>query len=179
MENIPEGDKETGEIFGRRIVNIQHFFNQIISFPHLTIFNCTNDNIRIEKEIRVGFKSTLVVRCLSCLETKNIITDDDPEMMNINQAVVFGALGSGVGYTQIRQQFGYCYIPVFSKHLYLKTESELADIIHEVAWEVLEVAGQEEKEVAVSKGHIDPDGIPYTTVIADGAWSKRSYKVNL
>lgn len=144
----------------------------------MKIFSCTNDSLKIEKEIRTGFKSTLVVRCLSCLEQKRVTTDDVSETLDINQAVVLGALGSGVGYTQVRQQFGYCNIPVISTQLYIKTEMELANSIHEVAWEVLEVAGEEEKAIAIRKGHIDPDGVPFITVIADGAWSKRSYKVN-
>jgi hypothetical protein len=40
------------------------------------------------------------------------------------------------------------------------------------------VAGCREKEIAVSKGHVDPDGTPYVTVILDGGWSKRPYGHN-
>lgn len=80
-------------MFGRRIVNIQQIFN-LISFPHLNIFNCTNDSLKMEKEISIHFISTLIVRCSTCLEE------------NINQAVVLRTLGTGVRYTQVRQQFG-------------------------------------------------------------------------
>lgn len=36
-------------------------------------------------------------------------------------------------------------------------------------------AGIEEKQKAISNGHVDPDGIPYITVAVDGSWAKRSY----
>lgn len=42
----------------------------------------------------------------------------------------------------------------------------------------LKFAGEEEAKLAKENGHIDKDGTPCITVIADGAWSKRSYKTN-
>lgn len=36
-------------------------------------------------------------------------------------------------------------------------------------------AGEEEKRIALEKGHVTPDGTPFITVIGDGGWSKRSY----
>jgi len=39
----------------------------------------------------------------------------------------------------------------------------------------MELAGTNEKEIALNKGDVDPDGIPYITVLLDGGWSKRSY----
>ncbi|KAK4884107.1 hypothetical protein RN001_000378 [Aquatica leii] len=36
-------------------------------------------------------------------------------------------------------------------------------------------AAQAEREIAISKGHVNSGGIPYITVIGDGGWSKRSY----
>lgn len=38
------------------------------------------------------------------------------------------------------------------------------------------MAGQEERQIAINCGNIDIDGVPVCTVIADGQWSKRSYK---
>ncbi|KAF2879117.1 hypothetical protein ILUMI_27056, partial [Ignelater luminosus] len=42
-------------------------------------------------------------------------------------------------------------------------------------WEIMELAGKEEHEIAKTNGDIDADGIPYITVFLDGGWSKRSY----
>lgn len=41
--------------------------------------------------------------------------------------------------------------------------------------EDIETAGKEEKAIALSKGQVDDDGVPFTTVYLDGGWSKRSY----
>jgi hypothetical protein len=35
-------------------------------------------------------------------------------------------------------------------------------------------AGQEERRLAIERGDVI-DGVPFTTVIVDGGWSKRSY----
>lgn len=45
----------------------------------------------------------------------------------------------------------------------------------EYLFKMMKDAGEEEKRIAVEKGNITSDGIPYITVIADGGWSKRSY----
>lgn len=42
-------------------------------------------------------------------------------------------------------------------------------------WEIMELAGKEEHEIAKRNGDIDDDGIPHITVFLDGGWSKRSY----
>lgn len=38
------------------------------------------------------------------------------------------------------------------------------------------IAGNEERRLALENESIDTDGIPMCTVVADGQWSKRSYK---
>lgn len=38
------------------------------------------------------------------------------------------------------------------------------------------LAGNEEAEIVKKKGNVNENGVPFITVIADGAWSKRSYK---
>jgi len=38
------------------------------------------------------------------------------------------------------------------------------------------LAGNEEAEIAKKEGNVNENGVPLITVIADGAWSKRSYK---
>ncbi len=40
----------------------------------------------------------------------------------------------------------------------------------------MQKAGEEEKKIALELGNVDTDGVPLITVVADGQWSKRSYK---
>lgn len=166
------------KISGRRIVHFQHIFEEIVSFNHKEIFNCRNEHLKIDKELRHGLESTFTIKCSCCLEIKKVFTDKNHAVMDINKAAVLGTISTGGGYAQLQECFGYCDIPVMGSHFFSKVQNELAENIHELAWEVIEVAGKQEKQKAIEKGHIDSDGVPYITVIADGAWSKRSYKVN-
>lgn len=42
----------------------------------------------------------------------------------------------------------------------------------------MEKAGSREREMAIEKGQVDGDGVPWITVYIDGSWSKRSYGTN-
>lgn len=60
----------------------------------------------------------------------------------------------------------------FSRH-----HNSLSISIHNLAWEEIHNAGEEEKKLAIAAGDVDVDDmIPFCTVVADGQWSKRSYK---
>lgn len=48
----------------------------------------------------------------------------------------------------------------------------------ESLWEIMKSAGEEERNLAIKRGDVDSDGIPYITVLLDGGWSKRSYGHN-
>lgn len=59
---------------------------------------------------------------------------------------------------------------------YTSTQEKLVETVSSTAWESMAAAGKEERDHAISEGSIDANGVPLITVIADGAWSKRSYK---
>jgi len=48
--------------------------------------------------------------------------------------------------------------------------------VQDTAIDEITKAGKEEREIAIKNGNVDENGIPMCTVIADGQWSKRSYK---
>lgn len=48
--------------------------------------------------------------------------------------------------------------------------------IHDVAEAQMKIAGDEERRLAIEAGSVDIDGIRMCAVVADGQWSKRSYK---
>jgi len=54
--------------------------------------------------------------------------------------------------------------------------SSVGGIVHASAWDEMKNAGDEEREIALKNGILDEDETPMCTVIADGQWSKRSYK---
>lgn len=67
-------------------------------------------------------------------------------------------------------------LPSLSSTAYLRHLSTVGDVIEDTAIEEMIKAGNEERELAIESGNIDDDGVPMCTVIADGQWSKRSYK---
>lgn len=67
-------------------------------------------------------------------------------------------------------------MPVVSNNKYQSVHNEIATYFNEISWEEIELAGKEEEKIAIQKNDVDADGRPMIAVIADGAWSKRSYK---
>lgn len=91
---------------------------------------------------------------------------------------ILGIISIGCGFSQL-EEFSSCLnIPPMTTSIYNFEHTHIGNVIHDITWEEIEKAGKEEAEIAKEKGDVDEDGIPCITVIADGAWSKRSYKTN-
>lgn len=52
----------------------------------------------------------------------------------------------------------------------------MSNSIQETAFDEMIKAGNEERQIAINSGNVDKNGTPLCTVVADGQWSKRSYK---
>ncbi|KAL4101219.1 hypothetical protein QTP88_021239 [Uroleucon formosanum] len=65
-----------------------------------------------------------------------------------------------------------------SNPTYQKLHEEVGKQIEVISWESTEGAAKEEAQLAYDNGDISKDGIPMISVVADGAWSKRSYRSN-
>ncbi|KAF5271418.1 hypothetical protein FQR65_LT17619 [Abscondita terminalis] len=52
---------------------------------------------------------------------------------------------------------------------------ELADKWKNSLWDSMQLAGREERRLAIENGRVDTEGVPRTTVYCDGGWSHRSY----
>lgn len=59
---------------------------------------------------------------------------------------------------------------------YQKLHLDVSNHTNDTAIEAMILAGNKEAEIAKKEGHVNENGVPLITVIADGAWSKRSYK---
>lgn len=82
----------------------------------------------------------------------------------------------GIGYAQLFELSACIDIPSMSSNTYQSILSSVGNVVHASAWDEMKKAGDEEREIALKNGILDEDGIPMCTVIADGQWSKRSYK---
>lgn len=81
-----------------------------------------------------------------------------------------------IRHAQIEELGAILNMPVMSNVKYQLLHNEIATYFNEISWEEIELAGKEEAKIAIQNNEVDVSGRPMVAVIADGAWSKRSYK---
>lgn len=164
-------------IGGRRIVDVMHIFDQIRNGNHDIGLGCTFIDCEFLKEVRSGYFSSWIFKCKMCnVLTKIESEKDDLGCIPINKAVVSGTYAIGIGHTQVSEFSASIDIPCMTHTTYMKIAETLSDEVKETAWNEMKLAGIEERRLALEAGDVDEDGIPMCPVIADGQWSKRSYK---
>ncbi|XP_022904610.2 uncharacterized protein [Onthophagus taurus] len=164
---------------GRRVVDMDFILKQILSYQRHKPFECCTIDMVLIKETRKGLKSTFTLQCKICGLVDSIGTSSETsDLMNINEATILGAISTGIGYAQCQEFLNVLQVPFMRQETFKKAFCKVADVIHETASSSMEKAAEEEKQLAKEAGDIDEDGVPYITVIADGAWSKRSYGLN-
>lgn len=160
-------------------MDINYFMEKLLNFPHHSLFSCTSSLVYIKNEIRNGLVSTFVLSCKMCNVDYAVKTEDpQKKTFNVHAAAVNGSISVGIGYSQICEVLSSIDIPCFSKKIYGKIHNDLVEAYNETAWTSMLEAGQEETKLAIENNDLDKDGHPLITVVADGAWSKRSYKNN-
>lgn len=163
---------------GRRFVNIKHIFDSIQSIKHEG-FDCTFSDLKFVNEIRKGFFSTFVFTCKVCGKKENIYSEDPSDsIIDINMAVVSAIVNTGQGYTQLEEFAATLNMPMMSNRKYQEVHTSVFNYTHQIALDGMIKAGKEERKLAIERGDVDQKGRPQIAVIADGAWSKRSYKTN-
>ncbi|CAH1721716.1 unnamed protein product [Aphis gossypii] len=169
---------DVDESSGRRIVDMHYVFSQIKNSVHRGSFGCTFLNMTFISEKKHGFRSSFKFKCDVC----NIVMFIDSEKskpeayLPVNYSAVNGSIAAGIGFTQLSELCAIIDIPCMSSTTFLKIQEFICKRIHEVAEEQMKIAGEEERRLAIKAGTLDVDGTPMCTVVADGQWSKRSYK---
>lgn len=178
-KNASEINNSFNSMDGRRLVNIKYVFESIQSIKHQG-FDCSFRDLEFTKEKRKGFFSTFYFFCKIC-GSKEIINSENPSddiNMNVNMAVVSAVVNTGQGYAQLDEFAATLNMPVISNRMYQDTHSKVFHYTHKMALEGMLLAGKEEGRLAIERGDVDNNGRPKIAVIADGAWSKRSYRTN-
>ncbi|KAJ8885147.1 hypothetical protein PR048_011343 [Dryococelus australis] len=174
-------------IEGLRIVDIAFFlqkFNK--ASKHNPAFGCSLSNMAVTKEIRKGFISRLIFHCNKCNTDLTVPTHntESSSKIDVNLRAVTGVMRIGAGYSHLEEFCACLGVPCMVAGMYSeihttryvmdgRKHTEKKEI---AATEKLREAAQEEAAIAVTNGEVDEQGIPLLTVVADGSWSKRSYK---
>lgn len=181
FETDSDVDEEELEIDGRRIVDMYQFIDQLRRISLHNDGNCPFSQLRIQKEIRIGFHSKIVFNCKDCNKTFRVYTNDDEkttDTIDINSAAVLGANMVGIGYSQLEQLSSILDVPPMCNDKYKKLNDELGQFWEETAVKEMKEAAEEEAKAAIARGDVDADGVPFITVVTDGCWSKRSFNKN-
>ncbi|XP_060861794.1 uncharacterized protein LOC132938802, partial [Metopolophium dirhodum] len=164
-------------LVGRRIVDIAYIFEQIKKNRHSGGTDCSFLDMIFKSEIRNGYTSSFKFQCQIC-SIESIIHSENPKesYIPINKSLVNGSIAAGIGYAQLTELSASVELPTMCNTTYIKMQNCINLVVQKTAWSEMQKAGNEERQMALENGEVDVDGIPMCTVIADGQWSKRSYK---
>lgn len=116
-------------ISGNRCVDIAHVFKQMESI-HSHKNECTMGRYTFQAEKRCGFYSTWRFVCETCNKVRDISSHNEEFAEDINDAVVWGAVSVGIGYSQVEEMFSIMDIPVMSSKKFQKHESTIQQVTY-------------------------------------------------
>lgn len=179
VEQAPHKEN-ADKLFGRRIVDIFRFIEQLQLLNKDCKFGCSFGDMEAISETRKGLNSGIKFKCKMCNIEKVVWTDttSNSTCLSVNTAAVTGTIGIGAGYSSLEEFLSALNIPCMSKNTYATEHRIISNAWEQCASTEMKRAIEKEKEMAVERGDIDAEGIPLLTVIVDGTWSKRSYKSN-
>lgn len=161
-------------INGCRIVDLKHVIQWAFDLErHRSA--CDSSKIEFVHEKKDGLLSELEFVCSMCNKTWKYKTSESNE---INTSFVWATVTAGSFYTQAAQIMSIMDIPIMSPQKFKKIEKKLGKVWSEHLTEEIAKAGDQERAIAIEKGNVSPDGVPFTTVYVDGGWLKRSYGHN-
>lgn len=164
--------------FGRRIINVSQFYRQLQEISSHGSLSCGLEATEIISETRVGLVSNFKVKCKMCNMTFKLQSDNPIAEMDLNTSAVAGAVAIGCGHTQLTEiSAAMGLVPmsqnIFSSKLNLINEKWKSELTKSMA-----DAAEEERRLAIQDERVDSNGIAIIDVIADGCYSKRSYRKN-
>lgn len=169
------------KIDSNQILDMNFFFNQIHeNFDIHGEQNCEGHikNLRIVKILNWGLRSRITFKCLKCgYEDAVWTTPKEPSVgIQLNRTAVAGTLTSGIGYSTLREILASLNIKCMSEVTYILHRDSITKIIETMSTSEMQKAALEEIELAIEAGDVTPDGTPFTQVIIDDVWSKRTYR---
>lgn len=175
-----EQSHENEVITGRRIIEIVYFIDELKKLnSHAPQFGCTLSNLTLCSEIKQGFRSGFVFQCNMCQFRDTVWTGPKNEnAMNVNSAAVAGTISSGGGYAVLNKIMSAMNIRCISETSFARHEEIVSKCWEAAALEEMKLAADEEIALARERGDVDNYNVPLLTVVADGSWSKRSYRTN-
>ncbi|XP_063376826.1 uncharacterized protein LOC134664153 isoform X3 [Cydia fagiglandana] len=105
-------------------------------------------------------------------------SNENSDHEKLNTGFVWGTVTGAGYYTQASHLTNVMDIPTMGPSKFRKIEKSLGDTWKDQLTEEIKNVGQQERAIAIEKGQITDNGIPYIEVEVDGGWAKRSYGHN-
>lgn len=156
---------------GRRLFDVKYLFSQILNQERHTPFDFNITFMDVIAENRRGLYCTFVLKCKMCGVIKELATEssEDSDNIEINTALTLAAVSTGIGYSSLNEVAAAINLPMMSEKTFVERHNQASEIIRNTAWSIMEEAAKEEAKIAVELGDVSKDGIPYITVVTDGA----------
>ena len=147
---------------------------------HNPMFSCGLKNLQIVGEKLKGLHSIISLKCNMCNQTFLIDTNPPTQQAtaHINALAIEGIMTIGGGFYNLEEFLSTLDIPCMSTKKYQHYHSIVTSAWQSTAVKSMLEAGKREANYAKEKGQVDKDGVPCIAVVADGCWSKRSYRSN-
>lgn len=114
-------------VVGRRIVDISHFVKEIASMAnHKNV--CTTGHFKLVKETKKGLVSRLHFHCDNCDRDRFVTTEPIDKEEELNDALVWGAVSVGIGYSQTEELLGVMDIPTMGPKKFRKHETRVGQV---------------------------------------------------
>lgn len=114
-------------VVGRRIVDISHFVKEITSMANHSKV-CTTGHFVLVKETKKGLVSKLHFHCDNCDGDRFVTTEPIDKEDDLNDALVWGAVSVGIGYSQTEELLGVMDIPSMGPKKFRKHESRVGQV---------------------------------------------------
>ncbi|CAG5039928.1 unnamed protein product [Parnassius apollo] len=137
-----------------------------IAKTHVPFGVAVDEEIPLPDITVIRKKNTESVAGASTCKEKYIVSGD----LDINTAVVAGAVSVGIGYSQLDELLSAIDLPMMTEPLYQKQHEFVSNAWEKALGQSMQEAAEEEKRIALEKGRVTTGGIPIIDVIADGCW---------
>jgi hypothetical protein len=139
------------------------------SYQHHIVKKCPGRLVKTEATT-VNMVTKFTLRCQQCMFFFDIAISEGKKAENLAWAI----LGAGSTYTQVLKLQGLLNIKMFNKHAFIAHKRKFDPIYYNTLQVELRKNAQTERDMAIERG-CAKDGIPYTCVIDDGGFDKRSH----
>lgn len=157
-------------ISGNRLVNLQYVIEWSMKLQVEHAKRCTVGQMKLIGEHQHGLTSTLVFQCDFCDYKVKKCTQKPTEENDINIRATWATIATGNTYTPTNEILSVMNVPNMSYEKFHGIEESLGIKWKEQLSKSIKKAGEEEKNIAIKKGHVDQDGTPWTSVYCDGGY---------